>query len=463
MSREPGSFRDPAGAVFSAGGRIFRGISSPAATHFRNFIGSSFFRKHAGTRIVQTREIHPEEAQAAGISANDVHAFAMWVEHESLPFISYPHEWSFTSLQRAACLTLQLLIDGLQNGYILKDASADNVQFVNSRPIFIDVLSFDVYQDGAPFLGYRQFCEQFLAPLCLTAFANIDFNAWLRGRPGGLDLTEVTTTLPVRTWLQPTTLLHIHLHAFAMRRLKSTAIHSQRKPRPVRRENLIALARSMKRFMARLQRRKTSYWQDYTTCNPYDKTTQAHKIRIVQEFIGEHNILKLLDLGCNTGTYSGAAMQAGAKQIIGIDLDCGAIDCATREARRQTWPAQFLHYDITNPSPSQGWKHAEQRTLEERLGNMDAVLCLALIHHIVIGKNIPLNEFISWVCKLATRGLIEFVPKVDPMAQELLRNREDIFQQYSQNHFEQILNALCKYVNPHPVQGTHRILYEYET
>ena len=463
MSREPGSFRDPAGAVFNAGGRIFRGISSAAATHFRDFIGSSFFSRHAGTRIVQTREIHPEEAQAAGIPATDVQAFDMWVEHEALPFISYPYEWSFTALQQAACLTLQLLIDGLQNGYILKDASAYNVQFINSRPIFIDVLSFDAYKDGTPFLGYRQFCEQFLAPLCLTAFANIDFNAWLRGRPGGLDLTEVTTTLPVRTWLQPTTLLHIHLHALAMRKLKSTSIHSQRKLRPVPRANLIALARGMERFTARLRRRKTSYWQDYATCNPYDQTMQAHKIRIVQEFISERNILRLLDLGCNTGAYSRAAIQAGTKQIIGIDFDCSAIDGATRDARHQTWPAQFLHYDITNPSPGQGWRHAEQRTLEERLGKLDAVLCLALIHHIVIGKNIPLNEFIAWVCKLATRGLIEFVPKVDPMAQELLRHREDIFQQYDQSHFEQTLRGLCKYVNPHPVQGTHRILYEYAT
>ena len=232
MSREPGSFRDPAGHVFLASGRVFRGISADNAAGLREFIGSDFFRERAGGVIVDTREVRPGEVRAAGVAAGEVDAFGLWVEHERLPLVCYPYEWPFASLQAAACLTLRLLIDGLRHGYMLKDASAFNVQFVDGRPLFIDILSFERYRDGMPFPGYRQFCEQFLAPLCLASFAGIEFNAWLRGRPDGLDLVETAAALPARTWLRPAVLLHVHLHAWALRRLDSASA-GRRRARPI--------------------------------------------------------------------------------------------------------------------------------------------------------------------------------------------------------------------------------------
>ena len=124
-----------------------------------------------------------------------------------------------------------------------------------------------------------------------------------------------------------------------------------------------------------------------------------------------NELLKLLDLGSNTGQYCRSAISAGAEQVIGVDSDCGAIDIAAIEARRNAWPAQFLYFDIANPSSNMGWGHRERTTLEKRLIPLDGIFCFALIHHLVIGRNIPMAEFIGWVCRLAPRGLIEFVPK----------------------------------------------------
>ena len=462
MNRETGSFRDPAGHVFIVSDRIFRGISHDSSDQFRSFLLSSFFKERAGTLIVRTEEVSPEDALAAGIPADDVQAYGMWVEHELLPFISYPYEWPFEALKEAACLTLKLLAGALENGFTLKDASAYNVQFVHSRPIFMDVLSFCEYREGDPFLGYKQFCEQFLAPLCLTAFSGIDFNQWFRGRLEGLDLVEVSAALPAGSWFRPQVLMHIHLQAWAMRKLESSSDGTkQKKTRAIPRKNLVALAGGLRGFIAKLERKRTSYWQKYTQHNAYDDAARTDKARIAHDFVKHNKLLKLLDLGCNTGEYCNAAISAGAEQIIGVDSDCGVIDLAARAARRRAGPVQFLYYDIANPSPNLGWRQGERTALEKRLGPLDGIFCFALVHHLVIGRNIPMEEFIAWVCGLARRGLIEFVPKTDPMVQGLLRHREDIFHDYNLESFERILKNTCTHVATHTIGATDRTIYEY--
>ena len=386
----------------------------------------------------------------------------MWVEHESLPFISYPYEWSFDALKMAACLTLELLVDALDNGYTLKDASAYNVQFIHANPIFMDVASFCEYQEGQPWPGYKQFCEHFLAPLCLAAFSGVDFNQWYRGRLEGLNIKEVSAALPLSSYSRLKVLLHIHLQAWAMHKMELALDSSQqRKTREIPRKNLRALAISLQEFIAGLRRKRTSFWQKYEDQKVYDDVSQANKVHIAQDFVKAGKLQTLLDLGCNTGKYCEAALKAGAEQVIGVDSDCGAIDIASEKARRSGWPAQFLYYDIANPSPDQGWGHAERTALEKRLSQRDGLFCFALIHHLVIGRNIPMEELIGWVCNLAPRGLIEFIPKTDPMVQSLLSHRKDIFPDYTRENFERILSNAGAHLITHKILHTDRVIYEY--
>ena len=399
----------------------------------------------------------------AGVPAADVNAWDMWAEHRKLPLVTYPYEWPFECLKQAACLTLELLADALRNGYTLKDASAFNVQFVDSRPIFIDILSFEEYEEGAPFFGYKQFCEQFFAPLCLAAFAGIDFNQWYKGRLDGLDLIDVSSALPLATRCRPQVLMHLHSQAWAMRKLKSASgrAGSVRNRRRIPRRNLIALADGLRRYTEGLERKRRSYWQKYAVQNSYDEHARASKTRIAKEFVTRTDPARLLDLGCNTGEYSKVAIDAGAGSVIGVDSDCGALDFATGQARRADWPAQFLFWDIANPSPDLGWMREERTALETRLGRVDAVFCFALIHHLVIGRNIPLEEFVRWVCGLAPKGLIEFVPKSDPMAEGLLRDREDIFERYDQENFERVLGEHTTTVKIHDLARSARTIFEF--
>ena len=464
VSRETGSFRDPEGRVFVASGRVFRGIARQAADRFRTFVRSDFFRGCAGARIVETWEVAPEEVKEAGVPAADVGAWDTWAEHRKLALVTYPYEWPFECLKQAACLTLDLLADALRNGYTLKDASAFNVQFVDSRPIFIDVLSFVEYEEGAPFLGYKQFCEQFFAPLCLTAFAGIDFNQWFKGRLDGLDLIEVSSALPLTTRCRPQVLMHVHSQAWAMRRVESASGRTPAagKRRRIPRRNLIALADSLRKYTGGLERKRRSYWQKYAEQNSYGDHSRLRKARIAEEFVARTGPTRLLDLGCNTGEYSRVAIDAGAGSVIGVDSDCGALNVAAVQARHAACPAQYLFWDIANPSPDLGWMREERTALERRIGRVDAVFCFALIHHLVIGRNIPLEEFVRWVCGLAPRGLIEFVPKSDPMAEGLLLDREDIFARYDREHFDGALGEHASVVKAHDLPGAGRTILEFQ-
>ena len=75
------------------------------------------------------------------------------LEHERVPVVSYPYEWSFAMLREAAALQLDVLRAALDEGMSLKDGTAYNVQFVGSRPTFIDVGSFEPASGPGPATG----------------------------------------------------------------------------------------------------------------------------------------------------------------------------------------------------------------------------------------------------------------------------------------------------------------------
>src|SRR5690606_32659807 len=173
-SRLPGSFRDPSGYVYSDQNRILRSVSAEAAAAYEASRAALHDLVEQG-KLVGFREISPAEA---GIDQANL---ACLLEHPRLSPWSYPYEWSFSLLQRAAIFHLELHLDLLERGLTLSDASAYNVQFRGTEPIFIDHLSVRPYREGEFWIGHRQFCEQFLNPLLLRSHLDIAPNAWYRG------------------------------------------------------------------------------------------------------------------------------------------------------------------------------------------------------------------------------------------------------------------------------------------
>jgi ribosomal protein L11 methylase PrmA len=364
---------------------------------------------------------------------------AFVIEHPALAFVSYPYEWCFSAFRDAALLHLDLHLAALENSFTLSDASAYNVQFVGTRPVFIDHLSIVPYHDGMIWEGHRQFCAHFLNPLILWSKLRVPPNAWLRGSLEGIGPEELAPMLRARDKLSWTVMAHvIALAALNKRQLSSD------KPSPIRRPHLsknalLGMLGGLRRFIARLPApHAQSVWGDYAGNTSYSTAEAATKHAVIAEMVTGARAKLLYDLGCNTGDYSQTALDAGAVNVIGFDFDHMALEQAYARFSASNGAFLPLWMDASNPSPSQGWAQQERKGLAQR-GPADALIALAIVHHLAIGRNVPLAKVVEWLMSLAPVGVIEFPAKTDSMVKQLLANRQDIFADYNEEVF---LNAI---------------------
>ena len=206
---EPGSFRDRNGTVHYRDGRVMRTLSPRAYANWQRLQQTAFFARHADN-LVGTTDCGPLP-DGGGL-----------LEHTRIPFVSYPYEWPFGMLKEAALLHLALMRDALDEGFVLKDASPYNVQWLGAKPVFIDIPSFEPLDAGEPWVGYRQFCELMLYPLMLNAYRGIDFRPWLRGRIDGVPADEMRRLMSSRDLLRGGVLLHVAAQSLLQRRYSAS-------------------------------------------------------------------------------------------------------------------------------------------------------------------------------------------------------------------------------------------------
>ena len=155
------------------------------------------------------------------------------------------------------------------------------------------------------------------------------------------------------------------------------------------------------------------------------------------------------------------ALGAGASRVIGFDFDQGALERAYARAKAKKLNLLPLFQDGANPSPSQGWANEERKSTIGR-GGADAVVALAVEHHLAIGRNVPLDGVVDSLVKMAPAGIIEFVQKDDQTVQQLLALREDIFPDYNQANFERALKGRARVVKSEKVSASGRTLYWFD-
>ncbi len=167
---------------------------------------------------------------------------------------------------------------------------------------------------------------------------------------------------------------------------------------------------------------------------------------------------RVWDLGANTGRHSRIAASLG-KRVTALDLDPGAAELLYRAIRREDIATILpLVVDIASPSPRLGWAGEERRSLADR-ANADVVLALALVHHLAIGRNIPLAAISSWFARLAPEAIVEFVPKGDPMVDFLLASREDVFPHYTLDGFREAMEGEFELVGEVAIEASARVLF----
>lgn len=448
-----GSFRDPAGHLFERDGVLYRTVSAGFADDYTAFVDSGLY-----AALVDEGLLIPHDEADPGLAPDGA-----WkvLRPERLPVISYPYEWAPGQLRDAALATLRIQELALAHGMTLRDASAYNIQLRAGRALCIDTLSFARREADRPWVAYGQFCRHFLAPLALACHVDVRLTDLLTTHIDGIPLDLAASLLPGRTRLSPGLLQHLHLHARAQRTREAVVDEPSRQPRFSERA-MIGLVESLRGAVRRLtwEPGRTTWSDYYAEAGHYSDRAMAHKQELVARHVRAADPATVCDLGANTGRFSRLAAEHGAT-VVALDVDHGAVEVGWRAlhddppARGDVLP---LRIDLSAPSPAIGWANRERMTLSER-GPFDLVLALALVHHLAIGNNVPLPRVGAHLAELGRHVLVEFVPKSDPKVQVLLATREDVFDDYTREAFEQAVAAHADILAADEIDDSDRVLY----
>ena len=341
---------------------------------------------------------------------------------------------------------------------ILKDASSYNIQFYRGKPIFIDICSFTIRQEGMPWLAYKQFCQHFLAPLALMAKKDIRLGLLTKQYIDGIPLDLASCLLPVKSKLSLSLFLHLHVHAKFQQKFKKVNCLAERK-RKMSRMNILALLDNLQSLISQLKwsPSKTQWSHYYNETNYSAKATQ-HKISVVRQFIEKINPHIVWDLGSNNGFYS-KIIADPHRHIVCFDLDPLAVEMNYLNTKKENLVTLLpLLQDLTNPSTAIGWAELERDGLARR-GPADMIMALALIHHLAISNNIPLQVIAEYFCSLGNYLIVEFVSKEDTQVQLLLASRQDIFFEYDIQYFKKFFSSFYYILEEIPIIETERTIF----
>lgn len=457
LKPDAGSFHDPAGQIFFQNDRVFRCIHASTKDEFMAVHHSGLLQQ-----LIAKKKLLDYTVLSETEKNQIMPAAALLLEHPKLPFISYSYEWSFTMLQSAALLQLELHLAALEKNMTLIDATPFNIQFIGNQPYFIDHLSFRPYVEGDIWQGCQQFCQQFLNPLLLQAYCGVNFQAWLTGNVGSIALTDIYQILPWHKKLNWKVFFYIGLQT-KLQAKSSAQQNPTAKKVNLPKSALINLLKSMQSWIMQLKPRYKNNieWHNYENLHLYSEPALIEKKAFIAAFCQSTKPACVWDLGCNEGEYAKVALENSAQYVLGFDYDAATVDKAFLFSKKHALNFLPLVMNFTAPTPALGWNQQERKSLAER-ANADALFALALLHHLRIQTNIPLAYIVQYLLALAPTGVIEFVPKSDPKVQLLLKFRHDIFSDYTNENFIRLIQEKASIIKTVTLTGTQRQLIWYK-
>jgi hypothetical protein len=447
------SFRDPSGFIFYDEEKLYRQINISYKDNFKHFLNSGLYEKLVSENLL----IPHKEVNVDSILPEKLFKI---IEPQLIPLISYPYEWSFSQLKFAALTTLKVQKIALEFGMTLKDASAYNIQFLNSQPIFIDTLSFEKYPEGEGWKAYKQFCQHFLGPLALMGHTDVSLNKLSQIFIDGIPVDLTSKLLPFKTHFMFSLFSHIHLHGKSQKHYEKKEI--KKKKIKISKRSVEGIIQSLSSSVEKIKwNPKNTEWSDYYLETNYSDKSFIEKKEIISKMVDDISPKKVWDLGANTGIFSRVCSEKGI-DTVAFDIDPAAVEKNYLRVYEKKEKHLFpLLLDLTNPSSRIGWANKERRSFEDR-GPVDLILALALIHHLSISNNVPLQKLAEFFKNNCKALIIEFIPKSDSQVRKLLSTREDIFNEYSKEEFELCFQKYFLIKKSLNILGSERTLYHME-
>jgi len=379
-------------------------------------------------------------------------------------FVNYPHEWCPNALYLAAKLTLDRCLELSEESLTLKDASPFNIIFDGTRPVFVDDLSVIQRHPNDPtWLPFSQFVRSFINPLVANQEFKMPLKMIYSQDKGGLSPEQIYEMLgpfqkfsrkffgliSVPTWLGKRG-PGFYPKQFMDNPKRSKAVH-------------VALLKQLKNQLQSFEPAVGNSKRSQKKVQSYTKVELTQKEDIIKEWLSKIVPKKILDVGCNGGHFSQIACELGAN-VVGIDSEEQCVSQAFQRSRQQRLNFLPLVVNFSQPTPAMGWANQETLSFVERSKKQfDLVLALAVIHHLLVSDEIPLEEIANLMSSITQKDLIvEYVDPSDSSFSELCRGRERHYDWLNPQSFEQCFSKRFKLVKSTILARPTRRLYHFQ-
>lgn len=456
------SWRDPSGFVAKKDGRIFRAVSSHKIDEVKALLSAPWYLEG----VVAGWFPESEWVGSEDDSVINTSQFS-WLEHRALVFPCYPHEITALQLYDGAKLTLAIAKAALEQGWIIKDASAWNILFENGKPRFCDIMSFEPMDDSGIWIAYAQFFRHFVIPLLLYKHTGIQTSALFTQHRDGVPPDQARRMIRGwRAYLQPA------LEAVTLPALFGHMKQARGASSGVPRHRPAEMAKFLlKRTFDRLEKHldavkpaatsKPSKWENYEADRDhYTAPDVVRKTDFVQAMMARQEIHAVLDLGCNAGEFSKIAAEAG-KTVLAADFDHGALSRLYGELRGSAFPVSPVLLDIGRPTPAIGWMNREVDSFIARAsGKFDCIMALGLVHHLLVSERATLPMILEFFVTMnPTFLLLEWIEPQDRRFSEIAGINESLYADMSFEGFEQVFSEKYYIERKEQIVSGKRTLY----
>ena len=450
------SYKDTAARVVLEDGTYYRIIFEEYKAEYDHLMQSGLYKTLTEKGLMIA---HQEVAQG---QAN----FYKKLKPHQIRFQSYPFEWSYGQWRKVMYAYLQINQIALAHGMILKDATPYNFYFEGGRAVLLDTSSFDFFKEGDSWIAYRQFCSEMLSPFALMHYNGQRWARITQSHLRGMPLNFMSKQLPLKSWLNMTCLLHIHMHGkYATNDSDNSTLRTTIKQKGFSKEKILSLLKMLQSTIIDWKQPYTfeKHWIDYYQKDIASDIYLENKERIIKEWLGQltnqNKLHSILDLGANTGKFSLIASEY-AEKVIALEYDdicVDAIDKAIVSSKKNN--IYCLRMDLSETTPNMGVLEKEYSSIYTR-AKSSMVMGLALIHHLFISNQLNFYQIADMFNVFSERhAIIEYIPITDEKVQFLIKDKQRDYSDYTEEGFSKAMEEYFQIKEKILLDGSERILY----
>jgi hypothetical protein len=403
---------DDVGRLFYWRDGVYRGINANAVQKVIDLLESGLIEKLSAHGIFPVTTV-------TDFVTNE---FPLVIQHEKLPFVSYPFEWSFTMFQEAAELVIRISEISAKYGFGLKDCHPYNILFRGTLPVYVDLGSFERLPSRSTAITIPSFLNCYWMPLAIWASGD-DFLA-------KRIIASAHEIMPTHSWMlykHTATRLFTQQHIIQLSKWKayleelaSHIVSQLSKLEALNKilaylpaEILLKSPKLIKKKISKLNKKANrTTWGNYHSEYIHNGTIRSTcRFDRVLDIIRNLNCESAVDLAGNQGVLSFLIVsRTQVKKVICADFDCDAIEqfyktCVETNLipkGKLLLPAIF---DLMVPEVNFYTAPPSSRF------ESDLVLALAVTHHLTLSQGFSFRDVIQMIASYTHKyALIEFMP-----------------------------------------------------